>query len=534
MVVGVRAVVALTLVLATIVALSTGATARNGAPRQAQAESDCMTDPLGPVPDWNIVVMGDLNLMNTDSEGRIVVGRDATLQSFGVASKYPVDPNRIDLAVGRDLTANNTGVNQGSVTYGDQLFGNLTTPNGTITRATTPFDVGALFEALAIRSSYWGDLDPNGSVSGPQDGALSLQGTNPTRNVFTLASSKLASAQRIQIRVPFGSTTLINLTGESYSSNTVSAIEYWNGSSYVQWGNDAPNADLGTLRDKTLWNWPDATGVDLGPVTAWQGTILAPRAVVQLGYQQVNGPIVAGALYGTGETHLHPPNPCLPDPQPCPPEPPVPTPTPTPTTTPTPTPEPTSTPTPEPTSTPTPTPEPTTTPTPEPTNTPAPIVTPTPTPMPQTPSQPLPPGTDNSGSVLGANTDVRICKKVMSKGRALENVHRRAGSKVKFRIRVTNLGTDPARNVRVCDLLPKQFKLIKASVKVTYRRGRPCVTVPLLKGQRQGFITIRITRTAKGVVTNVAAVRSRDSGLRRNTARVRVLPARAAGGGVTG
>ena len=161
-------------------------------------------------------------------------------------------------------------------------------------------------------------------------------------------------------------------------------------------------------------------------------------------------------------------------------------------------------------------------------------MTPTPTPTPQTPSQPLPPGTDNSGSVLGANADVRICKKVMSKGRALENVHRRAGSKVKFRIRVTNLGTDAARNVRVCDLLPKQFKLIKASVKVTYRRGRPCVTVPLLKGQRQGFITIRIARTAKGVVTNVAAVRSRDSGLRRNTARVRVLPARAAGGGVTG
>ena len=63
-----------------------------------------------------------------------------------------------------------------------------------------------------------------------------------------------------------------------------------------------------------MWNWPDATDVDLGPNTAWQGTILAPRAVVHLGYQQVNGPIVAGALYGTGETHIHPPNPCLPDP----------------------------------------------------------------------------------------------------------------------------------------------------------------------------------------------------------------------------
>ena len=180
-----------------------------------------MTDPLGPVPDWNIVVMGDLNLMNTDSEGRMVIGRDATLQNFGVASSYPNDPSRIDLAVGRDLNAVNTGINHGSATYGRNLSGTLTNPlpNGTITRATTPFDVGALFEALAIRSSFWADLDPNGTISGPQYGALTLQGTNPTRNVFTLSASKLASAQEIRIRVPFGSTTLINVTGESYSSN---------------------------------------------------------------------------------------------------------------------------------------------------------------------------------------------------------------------------------------------------------------------------------------------------------------------------
>ena len=212
-----RAVVALTLVLATIVALSTGATARNGAPRQAQAESDCMTDPLGPVPDWNIVVMGDLNLMNTDSEGRIVIGRDATLQNFGVASSYPNDPSRIDLAVGRDLNAVNTGVNHGSATYGRNLFGTLTNPlpNGTITRATTPFDVGALFEALAIRSSFWADLDPNGTSRARSTARSRCRGPTPTRNVFTLSASKLASAQEIRIRVPFGSTTLINVTGET-------------------------------------------------------------------------------------------------------------------------------------------------------------------------------------------------------------------------------------------------------------------------------------------------------------------------------
>ena len=44
--------------------------------------------------------------------------------------------------------------------------------------------------------------------------------------MFTLSATKLASAQEIRIRVPFGSTTLINVTGESYSSTTVSAISY--------------------------------------------------------------------------------------------------------------------------------------------------------------------------------------------------------------------------------------------------------------------------------------------------------------------
>jgi choice-of-anchor A domain-containing protein len=212
----VRAVVAFSLVLAVIVAVSPGAGARQGqqAPRAAQDSDECMTDPLGPVPDYSIVVMGDLNLMNTDAEGRMVIGRDATLQNFGVASSYAgdPDPNRIDLAVGRDLTATSTGVNNGSATYGRDLFGTLTNPlpNGTLTRATTPFDVGALFAALSIRSSFWADLDPNGTVSGPQYGALTLEGTNATRNVFTLSGSKLASAQEIRIRVPFGSTTLIN------------------------------------------------------------------------------------------------------------------------------------------------------------------------------------------------------------------------------------------------------------------------------------------------------------------------------------
>ena len=90
---------------------------------------------------------------------------------------------------------------------------------------------------------------------------------------------------------------------------------------------------------------------------------------------------------------------------------------------------------------------------------------------------------------------MKICKKVMTpKGRALETVRRHAGGTARFRIRVTNLGTEAAHNVRVCDLLPKEFTLIKAPVKPFFVKGHPCMRLPILKGQKQGFIKVRIAR----------------------------------------
>jgi uncharacterized repeat protein (TIGR01451 family) len=113
-------------------------------------------------------------------------------------------------------------------------------------------------------------------------------------------------------------------------------------------------------------------------------------------------------------------------------------------------------------------------------------------------------------------------------------VTKHAGETVRFRIRVTNLGTGAAQNVVVCDVLPKELTIVRATVPIVYRRGRPCAVIPVLTGQRQGYVTVRIARTARGVITNVAAVTSRNGGTRHNAASIRVLPARGAGGGVTG
>jgi choice-of-anchor A domain-containing protein len=321
--VAVAVAVLLTSALAVAVALGTAG------PRiaQAPADSDCMTSPLGPVPDANIniVVQNDLNLKYTDSEGRIVVGRDATLEGFGIASALPVDRSRVDIAVGRDLEAWNSGLNRGSGTYGRNLIGNLTAPNGTITQK--PFDITSYFAVMTIRSKAWAALTPvEDGVSGSD--VLTFTGTDPVRNVFTVSAARLGAARTIRIHVPLGATpaqaptTLINVTGGPYSAAGTNATEFWDGDSYEQIGHPTAPANLEALRVRTVWNFPDAADVTLGGSMAWQGTILAPHAVARLSWQQVNGPVIVSYLYGNGETHLHRPVPFLPDPTPFPPNPP--------------------------------------------------------------------------------------------------------------------------------------------------------------------------------------------------------------------
>ena len=57
------------------------------APRDVEAqdaggESDCMVDPLGPVSEYDVVTLGDVNWTTGETEGRMVVGRDATFDQL--------------------------------------------------------------------------------------------------------------------------------------------------------------------------------------------------------------------------------------------------------------------------------------------------------------------------------------------------------------------------------------------------------------------------------------------------------------------
>ncbi|MEV1044976.1 choice-of-anchor A family protein [Streptomyces sp. NPDC049916] len=189
--------------------------------------------------------------------------------------------------------------------------------------------------------------------------------------------------------IPEGATVLVNVYGDSRRVATYMGA--------------LPNAGL---RERLLWNFPDATALSLSGPAQFQGSVLVgrPTSTTTLNMSGTNGRFyTAGSLTHTSagtsggqEIHAYPfdgdlPT-CAPDPTPTPTDP-----TPTPTdSTPTPTPtDPTPTPTPtDPTPTPTdPTPTPTVTPTdPTPTPTPAPT-DPTPAPTDHTP-HPTPSPTD--------------------------------------------------------------------------------------------------------------------------------------------
>ena len=127
---------------------------------------------------------------------------------------------RVDLVVGRNLTVDGGG---GSVPNGAVTYGGTLTPTGTLTAlgglhpGQPPFDFAAEATTLSERSAQWADLAPNGTIAGPSYD-VRFTGTDPVRNVFALTAAQLQGAGKITIDVPPGSTTLVNVSGSTFTS----------------------------------------------------------------------------------------------------------------------------------------------------------------------------------------------------------------------------------------------------------------------------------------------------------------------------
>jgi len=257
---------------------------------------------LGIAGDYNGFIFNNLNASGGDTEGRLAVGNNFTASSYGVGVQLTNSHGtRTDLVVGNNMNAAGAWqVFNGNAVYGTTLTAAPTTPNGT-TFQGTPVDFAAAQADLQAKSAYWATLPANGT-SVFQFSTLTLNGTDPTLNIFQVAASDWTSSSDKQIHIPSGSTAIINIAGTSLTFGGGLAI---NGDS-----SQSNPAETGVI-----YNFPTATSVTPSHI-AVLGSLLAPFATLTLDGGNVNGVGMAlnAVQQGGGEFHYHPFTGNVPDP----------------------------------------------------------------------------------------------------------------------------------------------------------------------------------------------------------------------------
>lgn len=246
---------------------------------------------LGIAGEFNFFIFKDLTLSNTDSEGRIAVGKNANLSNYSVNSSNV--SGEYAIIVGKDFTFTNGQINGGHAAYGNSFNGSgYGIPNGEV-KKITPIDFSQLESELNSLSASLAEIPANGTADNVGwSGNLTLTGTNEDMNVFLISED----IKELKLNVPSGSTVLINIEGSSRNIG-------FNGQQFI----DKSQAK------KVIFNYFEASSLTIGSSGA-NGTILAPKASVSTTYSQINGSIIAKNLIGNIEGHHNLFNGCLSEP----------------------------------------------------------------------------------------------------------------------------------------------------------------------------------------------------------------------------
>ncbi len=257
------------------------------------ATGGCAASPLGVASDANVFVTGDLVQRGTRTAGRLVVGGRATLTDVSVGAALAPDRPRDDtLIVGDVLNFRGGAVNGDAVSEGPGILANVTFVSGDYRNgpalyrvATAPADLRGLSDAYAAL--------PNTAAVRVEYGQIMLVGTAPGLNVFTVRGDDLAVANSLTVRVPYGATALVNVTGAKGQMRNMGI------------------ALTGTDAAHTLFNFPQATALLMEGVGI-EGSVLAPGAAILFTNGSISGTLVAASLAGSGQANDAPLAGCLP------------------------------------------------------------------------------------------------------------------------------------------------------------------------------------------------------------------------------
>ncbi|MBP0449999.1 choice-of-anchor A family protein [Kitasatospora sp. RG8] len=261
-----------------------------------------------------------------DAEGAVAVGGNADFTGgFSVGQELTPEqvaalPGGNALVVAGSVTGHNTQVMKGNGVYGSKAAGAVVEAHqGKVGQGASPIDFKAEFAKLRSASASLAAAPQTAGATVEAKGKeLRLGGTDAGLNSFTVSAATLQGATDVFLKVPAGSVTVINVTGDAYdmAAAKTTGFHLWDEAKQSYVLDDKPqSAAGGAVRARLLWNFPTATKVVKNSQAAWAGTVLAPNAAFDLGSGgPVNGSVIAKALTGKGgaETHHYPFAGCLP------------------------------------------------------------------------------------------------------------------------------------------------------------------------------------------------------------------------------
>lgn len=255
----------------------------DGCSSDCAVEHDTCEGSLDPVAGCNVFVHGDY-VGGLDVGGAVCVGGLLDMTGFSVNGQHPG---------GTAVVAGDLALRSGTV-HGDAFYANGATValdvdvRGALAQGA-PIDFDAAFAALQDTSAQLAALTDNGSTGlgifrwGNQ---ISLRGSDPVRNVFTVPASVIDNAVSFNVDVPVGSLVVINVPGAA--------------ASFSGFGLFLSGADA----EHVLFNLPQATTLDITNF-GFVGSVLAPLADTTFVNGSFDGQLIVDALTGTGEPHAH-------------------------------------------------------------------------------------------------------------------------------------------------------------------------------------------------------------------------------------
>ncbi|MFI9628925.1 choice-of-anchor A family protein [Streptomyces sp. NPDC052042] len=308
-------------------ALVLGLTAAPAALAAPADSAACTTDAFGIAGKYGEFVLGD-NVHSPDAEGAVAVGGNADFRGgFSVANELTAAevgalPGRASLVVRGSLLngSSATVVMKGNAVVGGKVGDTpVSLHAGTFSQKADLIDFDGEFAKLrSYSSALAGEATTAGATVTPDGSKLTLAGSDSTRNVFNVTAAQLEQAKDIYIKVPAGSTTIVNVSGAAYDMAKAGTTGFFlsDGQSFVL-DDKLQSAAGGKVRAKLLWNFPEATTITKSSKAAWPGSVLAPQAHLELGTAApINGSVWVASLHGSGgaETHHFPFTGCLPEP----------------------------------------------------------------------------------------------------------------------------------------------------------------------------------------------------------------------------